>query len=96
MLLVVVYNEFINEALNLHCVKSVRIQSYSGPYFPAFGLNKGRNGVSLPIQFECGEIQTRITPNTNIFHAVRILKNFLCKTKGILIHSFPTHPFYTP
>ena len=96
MLLVVVYNEFINEALNLHYVKSVRIQSYSGPYFPAFGLNKGRNGVSLPIQFECGEIQTRITPNTNIFHAVRILKNFLCKTKGILIHSFPTHPFYTP
>ena len=22
----------------LHCVKSVRIQSYSGPHFPAFGL----------------------------------------------------------
>ena len=22
-----------------HCVKSVRIGSYSGPYFPAFGLN---------------------------------------------------------
>ena len=22
-----------------HCVKSVRIRSYSGPYFPAFGLN---------------------------------------------------------
>ena len=25
----------------IHCVKSVRIQSYSGPYFPAFGLNYG-------------------------------------------------------
>ena len=23
----------------LHCVKSVRIWSSSGPYFPAFGLN---------------------------------------------------------
>ena len=23
-----------------HCVKSVRIRSYSGPHFPAFGLNK--------------------------------------------------------
>ena len=23
----------------LHCVKSVRIRSYSGPYFLAFGLN---------------------------------------------------------
>ena len=22
-----------------HCVKSVRIRSFSGPYFPAFGLN---------------------------------------------------------
>ena len=22
-----------------HCVKSVRIRSYSGPYFPALGLN---------------------------------------------------------
>ena len=22
-----------------HCVKSVRIRSYSGPHFPAFGLN---------------------------------------------------------
>ena len=25
--------------LKHHCVKSVRIRSYSGPYFPAFGLN---------------------------------------------------------
>ena len=25
--------------IHLHCVKSVRIRSYSGPYFPAFGLN---------------------------------------------------------
>ena len=23
----------------IHCVKSVRIRSYSGPHFPAFGLN---------------------------------------------------------
>ena len=27
---------------NLHCVKSVRIRSYSGPYFHAFGLITGR------------------------------------------------------
>ena len=25
--------------LNTHCVKSVRIRSYFGPYFPVFGLN---------------------------------------------------------
>ena len=24
---------------NTHCVKSVRVRNYSGPYFPAFGLN---------------------------------------------------------
>ena len=27
-----------------HYVKSVRIRSYSGPYFPAFGLNTGDKG----------------------------------------------------
>ena len=31
----------------MHYVKSVRIRSYSGPYFPAFGLNTERYGVSL-------------------------------------------------
>ena len=25
-----------------HCVKSVRIRSYSDPYFPTFGLNTDR------------------------------------------------------
>ena len=28
---------------NEHCVKSVRIRSYSGPCFPAFGLNTDQN-----------------------------------------------------
>ena len=32
---------------NDHCVKCVRIRSYSGPHFPAFGLNSERYGVSL-------------------------------------------------
>ena len=30
--------------LSTHCVKSVRIRSYSGPLFPAFGLNTERYG----------------------------------------------------
>ena len=54
-----------------HCVKSVRIRSYFGPYFPAFGLNTEKYGVSLHIQFECGKICTRITPTTDAFHVVR-------------------------
>ena len=35
-----------------HCVKSVRIQSFSGQYFPAFGLNKERYSVSLRIHYK--------------------------------------------
>ena len=42
-----------------HCVKSVQIRSFSGPYFPAFGLNTERYNVSVCIQSECGKIQTR-------------------------------------
>ena len=56
----------------LHSVKSVRIRSYSGPYFPVFGLSKERYGVSLRIQSECRKMRTRITPNTDTFHAVLI------------------------
>ena len=50
---------------NPQCVKSVGIRSYSGPGFPAFGLNTKKYGVSLRIQPECGKIRTRITPNTD-------------------------------
>ena len=32
---------------------------FSGPYFPAFGLNLGRYGVFLRIQSEYGKIRTR-------------------------------------
>ena len=53
-----------------HCVKSIRIRSFSGPYFPAFGLNAERYSVSLRIYSECGEIRTRKTPNTDTFNAV--------------------------
>ena len=48
---------------------------YSGPYFPAFGLNTERYFVSLRIQSECGKIWTRITPNTDNFHAVIKMKS---------------------
>ena len=46
-----------------HYVKSVRIRSYSGPHFPAFGLN---------IQSECGKMRTRVTPNADTFHPVTV------------------------
>ena len=52
------------------CVKSVRIRSYSGPYFSAFELNTERYSVSLCIQSECVKMRTRITLNTDTFYAV--------------------------
>ena len=51
-------------------IKSVRILNYSGPYFPAFGLNMERYSVSLRIQSEYWKIRSRVTPNTDTFHAV--------------------------
>ena len=53
-----------------HSVKIVRIWRYSGMHFPTFGLNTERYRVSLRIQSECGKMRTRITPNTDAFHAV--------------------------
>ena len=45
--------------INIHCVKSVRIWSFSGPYFAAFGLNTERYRISH-----------RIQSNTDTFYAV--------------------------
>ena len=53
-----------------HCVKSVRIPSFSGMHFPAFGLTTERYEVSLGIQSEYRKARTRITPKTDTFHSV--------------------------
>ena len=44
-----------------YCLKRIRIQSFSGPYFAAFRLNTERDGESLCIQSECGKIWPRKT-----------------------------------
>ena len=61
-------SELISDAN--HCVKSVRICSFSSSYFPAFGLNTERYVVSLCVLSECRKIPARKTPNTNTFYAV--------------------------
>ena len=38
-----------------HCMKSVCIRSFSGPYFSVFGLNTERYGVILRIQPNAGK-----------------------------------------
>ena len=59
--------------IDFHCRKSVHVRSYSGPYFPAFGLYMERYKVSLQIQSKFGKMRTRITPNANTFHSVFII-----------------------
>ena len=67
------FDRGINTPLRVkYCVKSVRIQRFSGPYFPTFGLNKERHRVPLRVQNECGKIRTRKTPNMDTFHAVKV------------------------
>ena len=39
--------------------KVSKYRVFSGPYFPAFGLNTEIYGVNLRIQSECGKIRTR-------------------------------------
>ena len=44
-----------------HCLKSVHIRSFSGPYFPPFGLNTGKYGP------EKLQIRTRFTQCTKVY-----------------------------
>ena len=75
-----------------HCVKSARIQSFSGPHFPAFGLNTQRCSASLRVQSECGKIRTRKTLNTGTFLTVyvflylRFMSMSTCKIMKSLCH----------
>ena len=67
---------FIVSKLVEHYVKSVRIQCYSGPHFSRIFPHSDwirKDGVSLRIQSECGKMRTRITPNTDTLHAVRMV-----------------------
>ena len=45
---------------------------YSELLWSAFSLIWTEYSVHLRIQSECGKIRTRITPNTDIFHALQL------------------------
>ena len=53
------------------CVKCVSIRSFSGPYFPEFGLDTDIYSVNIHIQSKCEKILTRETPDTASFYATR-------------------------
>ena len=63
-------------------MKSVRIWSFSGPYFPAFELNKERDPVSIRIQSKCGDVRTRNPANTDTFDTVHVWSIFHFKKSG--------------
>ena len=54
-----------------HCMKSVFIRSFSGPYFTVFWTEYG-DSYSIHIQSESRKMWSRKTPNTDTFHTVRI------------------------
>ena len=65
-------NHILNRSLPAETLGE-NIWIFSGSSFPAFRLNTGKYSVSLRIQFKCGEIRTRKTPNTGTFHAVKVI-----------------------
>ena len=73
-----------------HCVKSVRIWSLSGPYFPAFRLNTERYSVFLCIQSEVGKTRTRKYPNTDTFQAVHWTKINPVHATGLFLYPLKT------
>ena len=83
----------IDYKLLVHCVKSVRIRSYSGLYFPVFGLNKKRYGVSLVIQAKCEKIRTRKTPNTDTFYSVIVAAVIVAAFLAFSFHQITTREF---
>ena len=55
--------------------QQMKIIVFSGPYFPAFGLNTKRYGVFLHIQSECRKLRTR--KNSVFGHFSRIGGDFI-------------------
>ena len=58
--------------MHSQCLKSVRILSFSSPYFPTVRLNTEIYGVSVRIQSKWGKIWTRKTPNKDAFHTASV------------------------
>ena len=58
-------------------MKSIRIRSFSAPYFLAFGLNSEVYVANLRFQSGCRKIRIRKTPNKATFYVVAVFMFFL-------------------
>ena len=54
---------------DMHCVKSIRIRSFFGLYFPTFELNTNKYSAPLCIKSKRGKIRVRKIPNKSTFQA---------------------------
>ena len=61
-----------------HCVKRIRIRSYSGRHFFRIfpHLDWIRRDTPVRMRENLGKMQTRITPNTDSFYAVSVTESF--------------------
>ena len=57
-------------------MKGLRIRNFSGPHFPALGLNAESDRVSFRTQPECRKIRTTNAQNMGTFHTVKLTKLF--------------------
>ena len=72
---------------NFHGIKSVPIRSFSGLYFPEFGL---LNTVFSP---NAGKMRTKKTPNMDTFHAAcsKVNANHHKESPSLLICGFRSY-----
>ena len=63
------------QSISTHCVKSICISSFSGPYFPVFSA----------------KIRTRKTPNTYIFYAVTIYTSSIHFRSKLPVYNLGKH-----
>ena len=72
-----------------HCVKSIQIRSFSGPYFSVFGMNEHGD---LPRKSPCEKLRTRKTPYLDNFYAVNICySNFRDDNDDLTYTRIPPH-----
>ena len=67
------------------------MKSFSGPYYPAFGLNTETYGVSLRIQFECGKIRTKKLRIQTLFTQWRAWKSAGIKKNSLDLEKNPEY-----
>ena len=84
-----IVSEFAEKLGLLHCVKGVRIWRFSGPYFPAFGLEKLQIQTLFTQYYLYFLKQNILSVRTNLQVFSIALADFRMKIIFKIIHPFP-------